>query len=326
MEPLTSSGGGTQGADFNRGGFPVILLANDLLEVEVLTVDKENGYYRACRFDWSGFMAQVTCQGHTFFREWRGYDGTLNPGIHDPMNIGSATGIAEEFRFPLGYEAASVGGGFVKVGVGVLRKSTDADYFFANHYTIIDTGVWNVSSGKDWVLFEHTLNTDFGYAYHYTKKIYLVEGKAEINVLHSLRNTGEKDIVTSTYCHNFFRFDNEFINPNYLLQFPQDITPLADFTGKAEIKGKTFRLLKTLEDRVPVCGDLWVGRVNEFSLSNEKTKTAVHVKGSHPLSPVKNASFYVYIGRLAHCPEPMIDLDIKPGETTEWNNNYRFEV
>lgn len=307
-------------------GFPVIILSNGLLEVEVLAVDKNNGYYRACRFDWSGFMAQVTYKGHTYFQDWRGYDGSLNPGTHDPLNIGSGTGIAEEFRLPLGYEAATAGGAFVKVGVGVLEKSTDAAYVFSNHYKILDTGEWKVSCDKDWVLFEHTVKTVFGYGYRYLKKISLVPDKAEIDVLHTLENTGGKDIVTSTYCHNFFRFDNDFINPNYLLRFPQDITTSADFTGKAEIKGKTLRLLKSLEDRVPIRGGLNAGSTNAFTLSNDKTHTAVHVTGSHPLSPNPNASFYVYIWRMAHCPEPMIDLDIKPGKATSWNNNYRFDA
>jgi hypothetical protein len=63
-----------------------------------------------------------------------------------------------------------------------------------------------------------------------------------------------------------------------------------------------------------------VGSENEFILSNSKTGTRVAVNGDNPLS-----SFFIYIWRPALCPEPMIDLDIPPGQKQQWTNTYRFE-
>ena len=74
----------------------------------------EQGYYRAARFDWSGLVACVSLNGHTFFGEWF--------NRYDPMTNDAVTGPAEEFREPIGYEDAKPGDPFVKLGVGVVKR------------------------------------------------------------------------------------------------------------------------------------------------------------------------------------------------------------
>ena len=262
----------------------------------------------------------MTYNGHTFFQDWSERESPM-PGIHDPLNTASGTGIAEEFREPLGYETAAIGETFLKIGVGLLEKPWNKAYFFAEPYKILHPGEWKINQGKDWILFEQSISANSGYGYRYSKKISLLPGKPEISVSHVLVNSGTRQIISNTYCHNFFRFDKDDAGTNYTIQFAQDVKPIDSFEDKALISGNTFRLINNLYGKTPVSGAVNVGTKNEFIVANAKTGTKISVSGDNPLS-----SFYLYIWQAALCPEPMIDINIKPGQKQEWTNHYRFEI
>ena len=306
--------------DTNSESYPSVVLSNGILDALIFIPDKDNGYYRSVRFDWSGFMAQVTYNGHTFFQDWSELESPM-PGIHDPLNTASGTGIAEEFREPLGYENASIGQPFLKIGVGLLEKPWNNAYFFAEPYKILHPGEWKINQGKDWILFEQSISTESGYAYRYSKRISLLPGKPEISVSHVLVNSGTKQIISNTYCHNFFRFDKDDAGTNYTIKFAQAVTPIDSFKDKALISGNTFRLINNLYGKTPVAGAVNVGTKNEFTVTNSKTGTKISVTGDNPLS-----SFYLYIWQAAMCTEPMITINIKPGQKQEWTNRYHFEI
>jgi hypothetical protein len=62
------------------------------------------------------------------------------------------------------------------------------------------------------------------------------------------------------------------------------------------------------------------GSQNDFAVLNRRAATRVKVEGTRPL-----ASLSLWIWGAAVCPEPMIDIDLKPGETARWDNRYMFE-
>jgi len=305
-----------------QDGFPYINISNGKLEATILLPDTSKGYYRAARFDWSGFMAQVTYGKHTFFHEWKGYIGKTDTfGIHNPYNTGTGAGISEEFRKTLNYQEAKAGETFVKVGVGIQLKDKDSAYYFAKNYQIVNNGKWETTFGKDWIQFMHTIITDFGYGYVYTKKITLLPNSSVIKVYHSIKNTGTKPIETTTYSHNYFRFDDNPTDENYLLTYPSAINPKDKFIAKAMFGTTTFKLNEELKGATPVQGAFNTNGVNEFELTNKKTKTAVHVKGDKPvIAP------YLYVWRNAFCPEHMIEVLVPVGETTTWETEYTFKI
>lgn len=47
--------------------YSVETLRNCNLKVSILLPDKEHGYYRSTRFDWSGIIAQVEYGKHSYF-------------------------------------------------------------------------------------------------------------------------------------------------------------------------------------------------------------------------------------------------------------------
>jgi len=305
-----------------QDGFPYVNISNGNLKATILLLDTAHGYYRSARFDWSGFMAQVTYKKHTFFHEWRGYIGKTDTfGIHNPYNTGTGAGISEEFRKTLNYQEAKAGETFVKVGVGIQLKDKDSAYYFAKNYQIINNGKWETTYGKDWIQFTQTIATDYGYGYVYTKKITLLPNSSVIKVFHSIKNTGIKPIETTTYSHNYFRFDDNPADENYLLTYPSPINPKDKFSTKATFGNTTFKLNEELKGADPVQGAYNTNGVNEFELTNSKTKTAVHVKCDRPvIAP------YLYVWRNAFCPEHMIEVLVPVGETTTWETEYSFKI
>jgi hypothetical protein len=94
---------------------------------------------------------------------------------------------------------------------------------------------------------------------------------------------------------------------------------LDDFGTKATLTDKSFQLNSDLIDAKPIEGSINVNQSKVFTLSNSKTKTSVEV--SSDMAP---NSFYLYVWRMAFCPEAMILIDIKSGETFSWCTMYKF--
>ena len=299
--------------------FPVKVIESKELKVTVLLPDEKTGYYRSTRFDWSGIIGQVEYEGHTFFQDWEKYDGTINQGIHNPLDNGTGTGTAEEFRRPLGYDEAKIGEPFVKIGVGILEKAENKPHHWAYPYKVVEFGKWKIKAQNDKISFVQDLSTTFGYGYRYEKQIVLSKNSPIVTVLHTLKNRGLKPIHTNPYCHNYFRFDNDLIGKNYTIEFSNPIRVINDFGSKATLTNQSFQLNSDLLDANPVEGSIQVNQSKAFTLSNSKTRTSVEVT-----TDVATDSFYLYIWRMAFCPEPMIQIDIQPGESFSWKTTYQF--
>src|SRR5215510_2171524 len=112
--------------------FPTSEITNGQIRALVYLPDAKNGYYRATRFDWSGVLYSLQYKGHEY------YDGPwfqkIDPTVHDFVYRGpdivaspctAIVGPVDEFA-PLGWEQARLGGTFVKIGVGALRKPDES--------------------------------------------------------------------------------------------------------------------------------------------------------------------------------------------------------
>lgn len=102
-------------------------LSNGILTAEIA----DTGSYRGTRFDWTGFITQVTLNrgGHTFCVPESLVPGQGTGGI----------GLCNEFGISraIGYDEAAVGEWFPKPGVGLLQKVSAAPYSFAADYPLI---------------------------------------------------------------------------------------------------------------------------------------------------------------------------------------------
>src|SRR5438309_9248613 len=112
---------------------PQAEISNGLVKAKLFLPDPENGYYRATRFDWSGQIASLVYKGHSYFGQW--FD-RYDPKLHD-----SILGPVESFN-AIGYDEAPVGGTFLRIGVGKLRKPEEKAVNNFRTYDIVDGGKW----------------------------------------------------------------------------------------------------------------------------------------------------------------------------------------
>jgi len=291
-------------------------ISNELIHLRYLLPDKESGYYRSTRFDWSGVMSGLDFKGHRYFGVW-------NPAPYDPTLHDAITGLVEEFT-PLGYAEAPAEGSFVKIGVGVLHKPKEDNYNRFKYYPIEDNGKWKVRQKSDQISFTQTLeNKDYGYEYVKTER--LIKGKPELEISHTLKNRGIKTIETSVYCHNFFVIDSTAIGPSYVVKFPFTIKAGEQKPGNvAYVKDNAVYFNRDLikGETTGINGLTGFGNdVKDFDIriENQKTGAGVRITGSHPISRM-----VFWTNPKTLCPEPYIDLKVEPGKEISWKLTYEF--
>ena len=298
--------------------FPQTEISNSRVRAKLYLPDAKNGYYRGTRFDWSGVIASLECDGHSYFGKWfEKYDPKLHDAISGPVEEFFTNGAG------LGYDEAKPGESFVKIGVGVLRKPDEPRYSSFNSYEILNSGTRNLKKGKDWIEFTHELKDSTGYAYTYRKTLRLPKDKAELVLEHSLKNTGKKAIATHVYNHNFFMLDDQPSGPDFVVKFPFDLRATADLKGLAEVRGKELVYLQELPKGQSVFTNLeghgTTAQDYDIRVENRKTGAGVRQTGDRPLSKVVFWSIRSNVS-----PEPYIEMKVEPGKEETWRIRYEF--
>ena len=225
-----------------QGRYPSHTISNGQIDALIYLPDARSGFYRSTRFDWSGMIGSLKYKGHEFYAPWFHRIGDVYDLAYEGQEIVSApftaaVGPAEEFytgNSGLGYAEAPVGGTFIKIGVGVLKKAQEPRYDHSSAYEIVDAGKWMVKTAKEAVELTHDLrDPSTGYAYSYTKVVRLAPGRPEMTIAHRLRNTGTKAIATNVYNHNFVVLDRQPIGPDFVVKFPFPLVPGARGRGPA---------------------------------------------------------------------------------------------
>ena len=290
------------------------------LRAELYLPDSQKGYYRGTRFDWSGLISNVECDGHRFFCEF-------NERQHDPLNHDDICGTAEEFGMttaPLGINSGPGPDPFVKIGIGVLERGDDPEYAFWKKYNVLQPGGWNINRKSSRVEFAQALQGPPGWAYDYNKTIRLDDKAKMLTIVRRIQNTGHNRIETDHYGHNFLKIDNVPAGPDYVLEFPfqprfgEGSKP----EGCVEIRGKSLVFLKELAADQSV----WV-RLDGFANSSDSQIRVVNRRTGGQMTittdqPLVRLVFYSSRGVLA--PEPFVKLDLAPGQTKIWKTTYRF--
>ncbi len=314
---------------------PQAELSNGEIRLKIYLPDAKTGFYRATRFDWAGMIGSLLYKGHEFYGQWF---QRVDPTVHDFSYEGAdivagpctaAVGPAEEFvtetNQPLGYEQAKPGGTFVKIGVGVLKKANGSAYDRFHLYDIADPGKWTVRTTGDAVEFtQEVSDPSSGYAYVYRKSIKLAKGKPEMQIAHSLRNTGRLAIDTNVYDHNFLHIDGEAPGPDYTITTPFQIQsnrpPAKDF---AEIRGNQIVFLKSLadQDRVatPMQGFGAAASDYDIRIDNKRAGVGLKITGDRPLQ-----SESLWSIRAVLAVEPFVRIAVAPGQEFTWDMTYAY--
>lgn len=311
-----------------------VTISNGVLNATIDLPDSVNGVYRGTRFDWSGVIEQLTYNGHVYYGRW--FTQT-DPTVHDFVFSGNEivagpcsaiTGPAEEFLSDgsaLGYNQAAPGQTFVKIGVGVLQKPSEAKYDNFHLYKIVDGGQWTVRVHARSVEFRQRLvDVATGYAYIYQKTIRLLPGRSVMEIEHSLRNTGARVIDTDVYDHNFLVLDHRTTGPDFVITLPFAIqTPKPVKANLGEIEGNQIRYRKDLEGRevfsTPIRGFGPTAKDYYIRIDNAQAGVGMRITANRPLFKEELWSIRSIIGM-----EPYLHMTIAPGHTFRWRYVYQY--
>ena len=284
------------------------------LSLELCPPDFNQGYYRGTRFDHSGIFRRIVLGGKVIADEW--FDS------YDPYRHDAVCGASEEFT-QTGYEEASVGGLFLKPGVGLLCKEDEAAYDRFRLYKVADSGNWTVTQGEDSVTFRHELAGD-GWGYEYEKVVRLLGG-GMYEILHRLRNTGEKVIAGQTYNHNFFTFGDSRPGPGIEIDFT--FQPSGNWRSEYDNVALTESGIRFSRDLVQgesvFMGDLkpaYGAKMSGEIYSQRSGESSVQFDSDRPFD------FIVFwSNHRVSCIEPYISYDVKPGEIFTWKYTYKLK-
>ena len=187
------------------------ILKNKNLEIQI-DLPAEN--YNFSRFDWTGNIVSVKFNNIQLA-------STESATYENEMQIGK--GFYNEFGIDtaLGFNEAAIGGWFHKIGVGLLKKDNE-EYVFNRNYEIKPAD-FEIKYTSNTILISCKSEFNNGYSYVLKKEIKLEEHGFTIN--YDLENTGEKEIITDEYVHNFLAINKELIGRNYVLEFPFKLMP-----------------------------------------------------------------------------------------------------
>jgi hypothetical protein len=312
--------------------FPEAEISNSQLRVKIFLPDQSHGYYHATRFDWSGVIYSLRFKGHEYYGPW--FQKT-DPKVHDFVYQGpdivagpctAITGPVDEFA-PLGWDQATPGSNFIKIGVGALVKTAEGKYDMFTLYKVADSGKWTIAKTPDSVTFTQEIaDKSSGYGYSYQKIVRLADDKPEMILEHSLKNSGTRAIGTRVYNHNFLVLDGRPPGPGFVITVPFRIqTPRPPNKELAEIRGNQIVYLKTLQGRdivtTPLVGFGDTPADNDIRIENGKIGAGMRITSDRPL-----ASESLWSIRAVLAMEPFVSITIEPGNEFRWRSTYSYYI
>lgn len=309
----TAAHGPVPSPDPDAPDAPAVRISNGIATAVLYLPDTKVGYYRATRFDWSGHVADLQVNGHSYFGRWF--------PAYDPMKHDAVVGPAQDWATPQGLDAAPVGGTFVKIGVGVLRKPAEMPRGFPT-LEIVDHGKWTTNVRPDAVEFIHEVaDSASGYAYRLVKVVSLPAGKAELLITQRMESMGANPIDAQMYNHNFFVFDQQPSGPDVEVTFPFVLEPFNMRGDAVQVVGNKIVYLKPVEGSVRMQIKGFSDAPSDYTirLENKRTGAGVLVTSDKPLSDL-----VFWSSPRTTCPEPYIRVRADKGQPMDWMTRYQF--
>lgn len=290
---------------------PVRILRSDELTVEVMDPAHPDRYYRAERFSPVANVLRVRL---------RGVDYLYAPEQHDPLTDNG--GLAMEFdnaKFgPPGFVEARIGEGFLKIGVGVLRKADDL-YHYGKRQEIIAPAPTTATWGPDRADFRQVCEGTNGYAYLLESSVRVSD--RSVSVTYRLRNTGTKTFATRHYAHNFFSLGQSSIGGGFEVEFPFDFDPVGEPAAWHQ-SGRTIVIDRTVDEFANITVPILYHYLDENRLvvRHRPSGREIIVTTSIP-----GAFNFIHLRPAYISPEQFVILKLAPGDTAEWARRYDFQ-
>jgi len=313
---------------------PSVKITNGVIHATLYTPDPKNGFYRGTRFDWAGVIGHLEYAGHSYYGPWfTKTDPNVFDFIYKENDIvaspcSAAVGPVEEFftdEKALGFDQAAPGGTFIKIGVGVLRRTDNRDYSSYIQYPIVDPGQRTLHTTADSVTFTQTVNdSSSGYGYLYNKTVRLVPGKPQMLIEHALTNIGKLPIQSNVFDHNFLSLDRLPIGPDLRITLPFKLIPkqpVDTSLGSVDLNTIAYQSQltghQTFENVFTGFGTTTADY--NIRIENSRAHAGLTITGDRPLHSLELWSI-----RSVVAVEPFIHIAIQPGQTFTWTYTYTY--
>ena len=282
-------------------------IENNGMKAEILTPWSTR--YGRTRFCHSGFIANVWLNGRKY---------TEKESLTPPRKPSGGMGLCSEYKCEDIEMDSRIGAPWLKVGVGVLTRSKEP-------WNILDeqriAGLpATVSRMEDAAGFDCQAPAVNGYSYREKREIRL-EGNA-LKQRIFMKNTGEKELVLTEYCHNFVSLAGARIDENHRMYLPCLVNPETQITadglfGTPEGAG----WVKTPEASVSqICHD--VRKPDDFAWKLVSIASDASVSETVSFTP----GYVVLWSRdYCSCVEICYQFTLPPGESLEWTRKWMFE-
>jgi hypothetical protein len=304
---------------------PTVTIGNGPIRAKIYIPDSGRGFYRGTRFDQSGVIGSLTLGQQDFYGPWfdrvspeiMDYAFTQEGVVGGPDS--AVSGPVDEFT-PVGFDQAQLGGTFIKIGVGLLKKPDDAPYNHYRIYEIADAGIRQMRHDASSIIFMQ----DVAGAFRYQKVIRLMPGRAEMRIEHVLTNSGKAQLTTTVYDHNFLKLSPG--NADIVVTLPFPVTPdKAPDPALMRISGNRIAYQRPLTDKEVVSfliqGYGERARDYDIHVDDARTGAGMRVKGDNPLVKLNLWSI-----RTAMAVEPTIAIDLAPGASKRWTYVYTYKA
>jgi len=283
-----------------------VIIKNKRLTV---TLQRPGSVYRRSRFDWGAIVSSVILDDNVNFcsKEATGDNlGTEGTGLTFEFGINKA----------VGYDEAKPGEFFPKIGVGFLKRESQDDYDFFHDYEIKPVDI-SVKQDEN-VHFSQQSPILNGYGWILDRSISINENHLVIDT--SLKNSGEKRIITNEYCHNFLKLGENPVDASYLLSMNREVR-LSESKGVVQ-HGKNSISPDGAPDSWLYCATEKIDDSGEFhwKLTHQESGISVGCEEKFNVS-----RFALWGMKHVISPEFFIEIDLKPQESLAWSRCYSFE-
>ncbi len=297
----------------------MICLKSDRLEVHVL--EPGEGANKTLRFNRAGFVSEVILDGKTYYCAsepnclWHACSG--------------GRGFCSDYLMDVSSEA-EIGEWFPKLGVGLLKKFEDDQYWIFKKYECKDVAPtfksWTDENGRSFVQFKTVTPQCLGYGLEETRTVCVYDNCMKFDV--EIKNIGVKTISAREYCHNFVSIGGMAIGPAYTLELPDVQVPsglIPSYEGVDNIEGiegglrimghseKEYAIISLGEDKITSKDGF------RWKLANSSDKAFVACEESFIPNEVK-----VWCVDHMVSPEVFKSIELEPGQTDFWSRTYTF--
>ena len=279
------------------------ILGNDQFQVRVTTGEAGLFAKFGPRFDTSARVDSVKAGKEEFVAE---------EGLIDEFN--------QRWVPPPGYnDDSSAGNVFVKIGVGMLRRTRIAPYRFADAYPVeVLAATKTIFRDNARAIFEQVLPFSNGWGYRYRKSYFVDPDKRRIEITYELENLCLKEIEIDQYNHNWLALAPASKKAPWTVRTPLTPAPASILQCQVNVGGLAF-------NQVPEAPTF-----STFAQRDRPPRSCTLVSDGHKYIsiicafPASRFSIFTQDNMLA--PEIFASFRIPPNHTATWRRRYDFKM